>query len=109
MASEAPAIHIANDEADRVLKRWWVGMTALGIVLAIASCTCALLWKCNLVIKFANAFLWSLGPPAWFAFERWRLMPKYGRNRNVQEWRDGADLATKFWAGIGLLLAFLYT
>ena len=45
-------------------------------------------------------------PLAWFIFERQVLIRKYGE---LVGYRDNADLAFKFWAGVAALLIFLYT
>jgi hypothetical protein len=97
------------DADANVLHWWWRGVTVIAGIVAIASCIFAIRWKHNLPVKFTIAVVWSLGPPCWFMFQRWRLIPKYSEKIDSQQWRDGADLATKVWAGVGLLLAFLYT
>lgn len=97
------------DHDRKMLRIWWRGMTGFAAALAVTSCISAILCKSNLAIKCTNAVVWSLGPPSWFLFERGYLIRKYGRSIDLQTWRENADLATKFWAGIGLLLAFLYT
>lgn len=85
---------------------WWRGATAVATVAGIASCVVAIYWKKSEAGKYVIAFAWSLGPPAWFIFERHYLIRTYGEPKG---YRDNADLAFKFWAGAAALLVFLYT
>jgi hypothetical protein len=98
-----------NDQTDtipRALHLWWRGATAVATVAAIASCAVAIHWKCWEPGKYVIAVAWSLVPPVWFIFERQFLIRAYGEPKG---YRDNADLAFKFWAGVAALLVFLYT
>jgi hypothetical protein len=93
----------------QVLRRWWHVATAIGILAAIASCAMAI-WEHDCKSgKYVVAFAWSLVPPLWFIFERQYLTKWYGKGLDTTEFRDNADLASKFWAGVAALLIFLYT
>jgi len=98
-----------NDRENQIpkgLRWWWGAMGTLAIVGAIVSCLLALCWPKWRPGRYAVAFGWSLLLPLWFLFERRYLLRKY---REPKGYRDSADLAFKFWAGVATLLLFLYT
>jgi hypothetical protein len=90
----------------KALHWWWRCATGVAIVAAIVSAALAIRCKTWLPGKYVVAFGWALVPPAWFIFERQVLIRKYGEPVG---YRDNADLAFKFWAGVAALLIFLYT
>ena len=52
--------------------------------------------------------LWTLLPPAWFAFEYSRLYGRWGTPGTFDQFKYGQDVAAKFWAGaVALVIARL--
>lgn len=99
-------MHDQTDSIPRTLHLWCRGGTAVATVAPIASCVVAIHWKKWEPGKYVIAVAWSLVPPVCFIFERHYLIRKYGEPKG---YRDNADLAFKFWAGVAALLVFLYT
>ena len=93
----------------KILRRWWHAATVIAVIAGIVSCVMAIRYRECKHAKYVIAFAWPLGPPAWFIFERQFLIKWYGKDLDAQEFRDNADLAFKFWAGVAALLVFLYT
>lgn len=48
------------------------------------------------------AAVWAIGPPIWFAFERW----KWG-TENEKELDAAQEHARDFWLGLGAIVLFL--
>ena len=57
---------------------------------------------------YANAVIWTFGPPIWFILEYTALAKRYGNPRNKADLQYGQGLASKFWLGVGALLVIIY-
>ena len=93
----------------RILQRWWHTAVAIGTITAVECIVGALLWQDAEWQRLFSTFVWTLLPPLWFAFENYRLFPRYGTPDKKDELKEGRDIASKCWAAVGALLVALYS
>ena len=50
--------------------------------------------------------VWTLGPPSWFTIEAYWVYPHYRHaNATYMDFKNGQDVASKFWAGVVAFVA----
>jgi hypothetical protein len=60
------------------------------------------LWK-QLILA-----LWIVVPPGWFCFEYFLIYKKYGMPGSFETYKQGQDVAAKFWLAVSTVLSALY-
>jgi len=86
------------------------GMNLLAVLaLALAGVSAWLAWHGSTWSRAVVAVCWTLVPPAWFLFEYYVIFPRWGDESRLGEFKYGQSLSAKFWAGVLVLLAAIYT
>jgi hypothetical protein len=79
----------------------------LTLVMAAGSIWLGLEWpKC----KSLQAILvvgWGTWPPLWFLFEHYYWFDNWENEEAAKRYREGRELWSKLWAGVGAILAAL--
>lgn len=94
---------------DKIFWRIRTIVSVTGLILAIVGCLCAYYIPESQLLLIINTVIWTFAPPVWFIVEYSHLFPKLGNpNGGKDDLKYGQSLATRFWAGIGVLLTVIY-